>query len=104
MGLIESQFQQVLKTKWRPSYTKMTRDYEDSRKKSWKAYGKGDKHNPVFEAKMGKPGWLNSHSHCVEVTKWGMSMGTTWTLSLEAIDKLIIMLLVARAKLVKEMR
>ena len=101
--MIEEQFKEVLKTKWRPILGRR-KSFHDSRTKSWKAFGKSRKY-PVFEV-VTKPGdILSSWKPHIEVTKnHAGGIGSVWSLDLEAIDKLIVMLLIAREKFIKDFK
>jgi hypothetical protein len=101
---LQSMFQDIIEMTWRPSFTK-ARHPTKNRMKSWKAYGPTDRHNPVFEVGINRGNIFTRFEPCVEATKYHSGgIGSVWQLDLEAVDKLVLMLLTARVELLKQHR
>ena len=98
---MKKQFEQIIAMKWRPKFGRALHPKRNMMK-SWKAYGSKDKRNPVFEVGVTKGNVFSNYYPTVEVTKYHAGgIGSTWDLDLEAVDKLVLMLLTARGLLVK---
>ena len=101
--MLKKQIEEVFKMKWRPKFGRAKHPKRD-RMRSWKAFGE-DKKNPVFEVAVHKGDVFSNHRPKIEATKYHIGgIGSVWEFDLEAVDKLIVMLLTARAALVERIK
>lgn len=99
-------YQQALKSlmtrRWRPQFKKATgKERRKRMPKTWKAYATNERKFPVFEAGVHSGSVFSNYKPEIEVCKYHRGgIGSVWELDLEAVDKLIMILLSAREELV----